>query len=653
MFSIVGKIGWKEKAMLVSMLVVVGLAIYSNTWHSPFVLDDIHSIVQSEARKKIKWSPTAFLGNRSISYFTLDVNYAIGGLAVEGYHAVNLVLHLAIAGLVTALAYRLGRRSYRQIVWRNEWAAVDNHWLVALIVGLLFLTHPIQTQSVNYIVQRMVLLTTFFYVGALFSYWLSRESTNKKAGYGWAAVSLASSVAAMHTKEIAITLPVAVVMVEYLFFSRGWRPMVKRWWKLLPWLVTMLIIPAYLLEVRGLFIHDTEVPPYAYNENILDKINLTRIDNVSAENQEISRRTYFITQWSVIARYIRLIVWPVGLNIDHDIPWQDNWRSVRASASLLLILGVITGGIWLKWKGRVVGAAGIVLFFLTIAVESSIIPIKDNIFEHRLYLPMAGAMLVVGDALAWWIEKSDRKKWLAGQGWQRTMLAVTAVIVVLGGLTYVRNGVWANALTLWSDAAQKSPHKARPLNNLGLALEEGERREEAEKVYRQALNYNPDNIEVMINVGALLGKTHRTVEAAEILQKAIELKPEVISGYVNLGNVYLVSKEYKKAAETYKQGIALQPENASCWASLGDAYLGQKKNPEAISALEQAVEIEENNAGWLNRLGALYAMAGDYDKAESALNKAIAIDPQLEVARNNLMKLERDKKAEGMKKREE
>lgn len=643
MFSFTGRLGGREAAVGICAAIALGAAIYSNTWHVPFVLDDIHSIVQNEARHTIKWSLPAWLGTRAVAYFTLDLNYSWGGLAVEGYHAVNIMIHILTSLLVAVFIYLAGRRTYRPMVWRYGIVTIDNHWLLAFAGGLVFLTHPIQTQSVNYIVQRMVLLTTLFYIGALTAYWLYRTSRNRRAAIGWAAVSLISSVIAMHTKEIAVTLPAAIVLMEYIFFSRTWRKLFRRWWLLLPWLITVLIIPAYLLEVRSIFIRDAEVPPYAYGENILDKISLARIGNVSAETPDITRETYFVTEWSVIARYLRLIVWPVGLNIDHDIPWQDSWFNIKSLSALSVIFGLAGAGVWLKRRGKVLGAAGIALFFIALSVESSIIPIKDNIFEHRLYLPMIGAVLIAAEGLAWCIARINRPGGQADEGMRRLGLAMILMLIIFSCLTYARNGVWASALTLWSDAAEKSPKKARPLNNLGLAFEEKGRMEEAEKVYRQALLNNPDNVEVLVNLGALLGKTNRTGEALVILKKAIEIKPDLTSGYVNLGNVYLMRKDFKAAEEEYRQVLARQANQAGTWASLGDALLGQARNDDAIIALEKAVELDQTQAPWFNRLGALHAMKGNWPEAEAAFNQALTIDPELTVARNNLAKLLRDK----------
>ena len=644
MYSFVDRLRIREKTSLAVLIILIGFILYSNTWHAPFVLDDIHSIVQNDDRHRVKWSVPAFLGTRAIPYFTLDINYVWGQLAVEGYHTVNITLHLVTTGLVISLVYLVARRAYSQQQWHNRWMSIDNHWLAAITAGLFFLVHPIQTQSVNYIVQRMVLLTTLFYVGAVVTYWLCRESTSKRAVWGWAGLSIMSSVLAMHSKEIAITLPMTIVTIEYLFFSYNWRKVMKRWWKILPWVLTVLIIPAYLLEVRGLIIHDAEVSPETYNQNIFDKVTLSRINNVAAENQEISRWTYFVTEWRVVTKYLQLIVWPAGLNIDHDIPWQEAGEP-SSFIYLLPIIGLVGVGLWLFRRKRYVGTFGIIWFFLTLSVESSFIPIKDNIFEHRLYLPMIGVVIILADGLAWWLAHYAKNKRQSIKALARPALAIALLVAVLGGMTYWRNEAWGSALSLWSEAVNKSPQKARPLNNLGLAYEEEQRPGEAEKVYRQALTYHPDNFEVMINLGALLGKTRRTSEAATVLQRAIELKPDLISGYTNLGNVYLLRQDYKKAADAYRQSITLKPNCASCWASLADALLADKRNEEAIAALAEAVEIENWHATWFNRLGALYAMAGDWQNAETALQQALALDPQLAAARSNLVKLKKDQMA--------
>ena len=643
--SFTKRLGVLEVAVLIGLVVLIGVGVYSRTFNLPFVLDDIHSIVQNEARRSIDVSLSSWLGTRSIPYFTLDLNYYWGELDVFGYHVVNIVLHLITTAVVIVLMYLVARRSYKRRVWWFGWLKIDSYYLFGVTAGLIFLVHPLQTQSVNYIVQRMVLITTLFYLSSILFYWLYREGSRSKIAWFWAVLSIISAVLAMHSKEIAITLPIVIVMVEYVFFSRSWMGLVRRWYKLLPWLITILIIPAYMLGVRDVFIQGSELPPYAYDDSVADKISIKRILDVSAETPEVSRGVYLMTQGRVLVRYIRLLVLPVGQNIDHDIPYQYSFWSLAVLSFWLVVLAVFGWGVWLYRRKRVVSALGIAVFFVAISVESSVIPITDTIFEHRLYLPMIGFVMVVMDVLSWGMDKLYSS--VETRKYAKYIIVSMVIVLVLGlaAASFARNEVWRSALSLWTDAVKKSPTKARPLNNLGLAYVDLGRNKDAEDVYRRALDSNSDNVEVMINLGVLLGQERRTKEAVEVLKRGIEIKPQFVSGYINLGNVYMLQGKHIEAEEMYRKALFNDESNYSAWASVGDALIKQGKNKEAIEAYERAVSTTQTKADWLNRLGALYAMTGRLDEARAVLIKALKINPDLVTAKSNLKRLENDLKS--------
>jgi Flp pilus assembly protein TadD len=641
-FCFTKRLGVREMAALIILIVLLGVFVYGRTLNSPFVLDDIHSIVKNEARRSIDVSLSNWLGTRTIPYITLDLNYYFGELDVYGYHVVNISLHLLTTVVVTVLMYLVSRRSYRRREWRFGALKIDNYWLFGIAAGLVFLTHPLQTQSVNYVVQRMVLMATLFYLSSILFYWLHRESRRISMVWLWGVLSVVSAILSMHSKEIAATLPVAIVIIEYVFFSRSWVNLVRRWFKLLPWLITMLIIPAYMLEVRAVFIHSPDVPPHALDDSVADKISMRRIMNVSAETTEVSRGVYLMTQWRVLVKYVRLLFWPVGQNIDHDIPYQTSFWDPITLGSLLFVLVIMGGGVWLYRKKRVVSAAGVALFFLALSVESSVIPIKDTIFEHRLYLSMIGFVLVVVDVLSWGVGRLYLDARM--RGWAKNIIfgLALSVVVILSAVSLIRNGVWESELDIWTDAVSKSPVKARPMNNLGLAYVDLGRAQEAEEIYRRALEANPDNVEVMINLGVLLGQERRTDEAVKVLSRGIELRPQFASGYVNLGNVYMLQGKYSEAEGIYREALFLKKGDHSLWASIGDALIKQEKSDEAIDAYERAVDYNQAEADWLNRLGALYAMSGRYGEAKNMFNRALEVDPELSAAKSNLRRLERD-----------
>jgi len=309
---------------LLLILLVGGLA-YSNSFNAPFTLDDLTSIVDNPRITDLAdFAPGGsgydFTPRRWVANFTFAVNYHFGGLEVWGYHLLNLLIHLGTASLVYALAALSFRTPH---LATTRLARQDD--TIALLAALLFVAHPIQTQAVTYIVQRLSSLATFFYLAALVLYVTARliaekqledvvnqsgttpkkargkneptESSNWRCGLLLAA-STATAVLAMHTKEIAFTLPLAAVLYEWCFFRGAWP---RRLLFLIPLLVTMLIIPVGILTG-------------------VDSSPGTAIGEQLRASSDIGRLDYLTTQFRVLVTYLRLLILPINQNLDYDYP---------------------------------------------------------------------------------------------------------------------------------------------------------------------------------------------------------------------------------------------------------------------------------------------------------------------------------------------
>jgi protein O-mannosyl-transferase len=197
------------------LIILLGLMIYSNTFHVPFQFDDLPVIKQSASLPET-FSLSAFLeGNRSIGYLSFALNYAVHGLSVEGYHFVNIAIHLTNA----LLLYILVIVSFITPVLRDT-VPKDRERAIALVSSLLFVCHPVQTQAVTYIVQRFTSLAAMFYLLSLILY-VKARTLSRPAIY---VLSLLCAVLAMKTKEIAFTLPFVIALYEAMFFrGAGWK----------------------------------------------------------------------------------------------------------------------------------------------------------------------------------------------------------------------------------------------------------------------------------------------------------------------------------------------------------------------------------------------------------------------------------------------
>src|SRR3990167_7117322 len=356
-----------------SLITITAFLIYSNTFASPFHFDDEHNIVENYKLRDLSnfWPPS---GSRYVGVLSFALNYHFGGLNVFGYHLVNIIIHIINGLLIWWLIILTFKTPVMQVyVGQGLSPALtpdriirglkaDLPYLTALTASLIFVSHPIQTQAVTYIVQRFASLATLFYI-----------------------LSLVSAILAMKTKEISLTLPFVIILYEVMFFAPTKQNygFAKRLLYLIPVTLTAFIIPLSLIG--------TDRP-------VGDMIGELR--EAAQETEEISRDVYLLTQFRVIVTYIRLLFLPINQNLDYDYPLSHSLFEPQTFVSFLFLSAIFVFAVYLFIRSRRTDNAhgllisfGILWFFITLSVESSIIPIRDVIFEHRLYLPSVGIVI--------------------------------------------------------------------------------------------------------------------------------------------------------------------------------------------------------------------------------------------------------------------
>lgn len=642
------RIRWTRLWLPILLIVFGVLIVYSNTWRSPFVLDDIHTIVEEDARRTLYFTVGRLFGNRSLTILSFDLNYYFNGLNVSGYHVVNIGIHIISSIGVFWLAYWLSVKTYKTSVIQLRQVKISNHLFLAELAGLFFAVHPIQTQAVTYIVQRLASLAAMFYILALWAYVKFRLSLDARSQKIWAGLSLVATIAAMHSKETAITLPIIILMIEIMFFAPSikktkwwrlnldWRGLARRIPMLTPWLITILIIPAYSLEVRDLFWRVEGEPSSMAGDTFLEKINIRKIANVSAETTQISRKTYLLTQINVVRTYVRLVAWPKGQNIDHDYPLTLRMADKATIVSLLLHIGMMLTALIFWKKGRRIAALGMLFFYITLLPESSFIPIVDVMFEHRLYLPMVGAALVIGDLGQLCLEVAGFGK--KRRAWAEVTVIGISVLIIgsLAGAGYVRNRTWKDEISIWTDATQKSPNKARPHNNLAKGYLDRQMFDQAEELYKRELEIDPNSVSGHNNLGSIYGVKGKYEEAIVEIRQALDKNPSHDAAYNNLGNVLMLQGKLVEAEEAYEKSIALNTKDAGVYRNLGDVLAKQGKFQDAVGVYQQAVNMVPNQPLWHSKLGAALGALRRTKEAKSELEIAIKLNPQLANAYSNL-----------------
>ncbi|HEY6001556.1 MAG TPA: tetratricopeptide repeat protein [Anaeromyxobacter sp.] len=548
----------------------LGIAAYWGSLDGVFNFDDnasirnnplIRSLSDAVSLEAYRARPTRWIG-----YLTFALNYRLGGLEPRGYHAVNLAVHLANALLVFALV----RLLFRTPALRGS-SLAGGATAVAWVAAALFVAHPIQTEAVSYVVQRVTSLATTFYVLAAVLYlrWRLAREAGRRDPVSYAGVLL-SSLLAVKTKEISFTLPLALALLEAALFGwRGWR----RWLPIAPVAALALLIPLPYVAIGS----STSV-----GETLSSATAAARVDT------PVSRWQYLVTQAAVVARYVRLLFLPVGQNLDYDFPLARSVLEPRVLGGAALILALLAGSLWLLGSRRIdpagrAVAVGILWFFVALSVESTLLPIRDVILEHRVYLPSVGAFAALATAAAWLA-----RRLVPSRPWRALVAAGALAACALSAATVARNEVWASELALWSDSVRKSPGKSRPHCNLGKALAELHREAEAIPELREAVRLDPSYGEAYGNLGAALAARGESAAAVAVLRRGIEVAPRYGEAHYNLGRVLVTLDRPAEAEPLLRRAIELQPGHAGAYANLGAALNRLGRFAETVALLRKA-----------------------------------------------------------------
>jgi len=517
-----------KKATAASLLRTCGLAAlavatYARTLRVPFVFDDLINLVENPLIRSLHpflhpgtagamgaSGPQLFgFQTRPVAFLSFALNYRFGGLDVVGYHFVNLAIHL----LSALLLYRLVERTLSLPLFDRSAVRTREPW-VAWFSAALFLTHPLQTQAVTYIVQRMASLAAMFCLLSLVAYLDARTGVSplrRRLAYS---LSLLSLVAAMLTKQNAFTFPLLIALYEILFLS---GPLRRRLIRLIPHLMTLSIVPGLLaVAAAG------------------GTGGLSSVVASARAGSALSRLEYLWNQFPVVIAYLRLIAWPAGQNVDWDPPVYSSPLEPPVLLSVLGLTLLAGCALWSLMHSRKSDPAwrlvgyGILWFLVALAVESSLIPIEDLLVEHRVYLPSAGIFMALPTLIVLLVPA------------RRLVLAAVVGgtgIVALSTAAYLRNDVWRSEIRLWSDAVAKSPGRARTHFNLGDYLRRAGDLPGAREQWLATVAIDPSHTEALNALGNLAQMNGDLSGAVALYRRAVESQPANAEAQFNLAAV--------------------------------------------------------------------------------------------------------------------
>jgi tetratricopeptide (TPR) repeat protein len=573
-------------AAVLAVLAAVAVAYFPSI-DGEFQFDDSTSIVTNIAMKDLSSFvsgvlPQFFGEGRPVTDITFAINYAVAGLWSRPYHETNLAMHLA----AVVLAWLVGRALLRRL-------GCARPGTVALVAAAVWGLHPLDTQAVSYTVQRAEVLAGGLVLCAVLLLLRAEERWPKPSALVAGGLALAVWFVAASSKITAVTAPFAFVLIA-LAAPRGGeggpRPLRRTLLLALPLLGAVGVLAARVLSgFRG------------------------RAD-VGFDLAAVPPGSFALTQLRVILRYLLLIFWPAGQNVDYDFPLSRTLLEPATIGAGLVLAGLAAAAVllylWSRGRGGTdagraarVGAIGIAWFFLMLAPSSSVVPLPDVIMEHRAYLASFGIVLgVVAGATAAARALAARRpaaRWLA------PALAVAACAAV-GTATWYRNQVWESRVALWSDSVAKSPRKARPHFNLAHARSEAGDDEGALAEYRRTLPLAGDGTirwsDLMRNMGASLLGSHRYDEAIQLLGQASAMDPGNPELHNNLAIAYMEKGNVDKAAVEAAQAIHLWPSYSAAHNTLGETQFMRNMYEAALASFTRAAEFDPDSLPALNNM---------------------------------------------------
>ena len=622
----------------VAAIILLGIIVYSNSFSCSFQFDDFVNIVDESRIRNLSDIKTIFESNQSrpIPVFSFAVNYHLNGYDVWYWHLFNLVVHL----ICSLAVYWLTMLIFSSPVMREQKISQQKR-MIAVFVGLLFVSHPLATQSVTYIVQRMTSMAAMFYILSLCFYLKARMSERgmivKSILFS---ASFLMAISAIFSKENAFTIPVAIFMTEIFFLRKE-----KKWLNLKDYRIWLIVIA--FSGIILFILHN-------YSISVFDPILPSK-----GRTYTITPSNYLFTQFSVILKYIQLLVVPLNQRIDYIFPISETLFNARTLSSLLVIISLIISAVFLFKKSRVLSFS-ILFFFLALSVESSFIPIDDIIFEHRTYLPSVGFFLFVVPGL---IQLSGEKYryWAAG--------FFVLVILINSFLTYERNEIWKDPFTLWNDNIKKEPECARAYMNRGhayessgeyaLALEDytkaialsprypnpyynrahtyGTLKEwnKAISDYSKAIELIPDWVTAYNNRGVAYGNIGDSENAIADYTKAIGLTPDYADAYYNRAYQYWSNKEFGLAKEDYTKVISLTPGNTTAYFNRAFIHFTLQEVEEAIADYTSVISLDPQNASAYYNRGIAYYRLKQFENAIADYTSSLNIDPKVKEVYTN------------------
>ncbi|MCE0499591.1 MAG: tetratricopeptide repeat protein [Methylacidiphilales bacterium] len=589
---------WLNRDWFFGLILILAVILaYIPVWQAGFIWDDDVYVTENPCivgplgLKEI-WTTSQTGGMFDpLVLTTFWVEHKLWGLAPLPYHLVNVFMHAACA----ILLWRVLRSLH-----------VPGAWLGAALWAL----HPVQVESVAWISELKNTQSGVFYLLAIFFFvkWLKTRNPDERTGSGWNyGLTLLFAALAMTSKSSTVILPLILCLCAWWIEGR-WR-----------WRNLTSVVPIFLMSMA------------------------TAVAALWTKNSQEAEAVPWVRSWperlaasgDVVWFYLGKLIWPHPL-INGYPTWKidtGQWFSYLALLAVIVMLLIL----WSKresWSRPWFFAAAyfVAALFPVLGLVTVSSMTRSSVADHLQYLAGMGPLALAGAGLA---RLSDFA--LSRRPWAQPV-PCAVVLLVLGTLSWHQAWAYENEETLWSDTLAKNPNCWVGYNNLGLALAQEGRLDEAITSYQKALEIEPDYAGAHNNLGGVLFQMGRLDEAIVQFQSALEINPNYAKAHNNLGIALAQKGRLDEAMVHYQKALEIDPNFADAHNNLGSALAQKGRVDEAMAHNQKALEINPDFAEAHYNLGNAFGKKGQMDEAIVQFQEALRLDPDFTAAQNNLAK---------------
>ena len=610
------------------VLSIITAIIYYPSLHYEFQFDDIANITKHYSIRHHSFKELFFSGTRWISYWLNSLHYAIGKFDPFSYRVGNVLIHISngiFVFFITLLALSF---------LKKENFFKTNAFAIALLTTLLFLLHPVQTQTVSYVIQgQLEGLAAFFTLSMTLCFLKMSQAKAHLPKIIFMFVLFILAGLSCGTKEIAIISPALIILVDWFFVAQGnWQSIKQR--LVLHAALGILIGSAYLYLLK---------PTFFTNILGFKLVAKNNIGNVITHNPNdvITPYYFFISQFKVILHYLWIFIWPFNISVEYDWLLSKHFFAPDCIFPLLGLIAIayIIVRIIMRSPANPI-AFGALWFFVCIAPRSSIIPSTELLFDYKTYIASFGFLLLLAAGL---IKLFDTFMHTihAALANKKSLVQLPILLLLTLSLsvsTIYRNTVWRSGLDFWGSIIKNAPNKARAYNNYGVELSQHHQKfEESVPYFQKAIAIDRKYPDPHNNLAVAYAQLNNIDQAIEALQQALKINPHYPEGYNNLASFFLQREQYDKAEKMLNTALKLRPHYGKAYFNLARVHLKKNDKEKAWECFKNCCTKADldTDAGFA-AYGKSSLMVQKYGDAIIAYQKVLELNPNFPEATFNL-----------------